>query len=104
MKTVTIPENLLEKLNVISGKAFDEKISNLLLTNAIMKLKECEDRIFELESKYGMDFDSFKMSWESGAVKDKYSHKVERDFMEWEGFESERKKWLHTLHDIRATS
>ncbi|MFQ5454743.1 MAG: hypothetical protein ACE5EA_00900 [Nitrospirota bacterium] len=67
-----------------------------------MRLKECEERIFEFESKYGMDYESFQRAWEEGIIKDKRSHRVERDFMEWEGFESERKKWLNTLWEIKV--
>ncbi len=98
---VSIPEKLFDKLKIVEGKEIDEKILNLLETNALMRLKECENSIFEFESKHGMDFDNFKKEWERGDIRDKHSHNVERDFMEWEGFESERKKWLNTLRDIR---
>ena len=66
-----------------------------------MRLRECEDRIFGFESKYGMDFEDFKKAWDEGIIKDKYSHRAERDCMEWEGFEHERKKWFNILKDIR---
>jgi hypothetical protein len=101
MKTISLSEKLFDKLKNVEGKETDEKILNLLETNALMRLKECEERIFEFESKYGMDFEGFKRVWEQGKIKDKYDHRIERDFMEWEGFESERKKWLNTIHDIR---
>ncbi len=102
MQTVSISDKLLDKLKYIEGKELDEKILNLLKTNALMRLKECEERIFEFESKYGMDFGSFKNVWEEGSLEDKHSHRTERDFMEWEGFEHERKKWLNTLRDIKV--
>ena len=101
MKTISLSEKLFEKLKIVEGKESDEKISNLLETNSLMRLKECEEKIFGFESKYGMDFPTFKKAWEKGTIKNKHSHEVERDFMEWEGFESERKKWLNTLQDIR---
>ncbi len=101
MKTISLSEELFDKLKIVEGEKLDEKINNLLETNALMRLKECEDKIFEFESKYGMDFEGFKRAWKGGSIEDKRSHKVERDFMEWEGFESERKKWLNTLHNIR---
>lgn len=102
MKTITISEDLLSKLETVEGKEINEKILNLLETNVLMRLRECEDMIFKYESKYGMDFESFKNAWEQGIIKDKYSHKVERDFIEWEGFESERRQWLKLLNDMRA--
>lgn len=101
MKTISLPEEVLSKLKIVEGNNIDEKIFNLLETNALMRLKECEERIFEFESRYGMDFEMFKKQWENGAIKDKHSHRVERDFMEWEGFEFERKRWLKILRDIK---
>lgn len=103
MKTVAVSEKLFDKLSIISGKEFDEKLSSLLETNALMKLKECEDKIFEFEAIYGMDFEGFSDAWKQGSLQHKHSHKVERAFMEWEGFESERKKWLQFLHDMRLS-
>ncbi len=102
MQSLSLSEELLDKLKHVEGKEFNEKILNLLKTNALMRLKECEEQIFGFEAKYGMDFESFKKAWEEGTIKNEYSHRVERDFMEWEGFEHERKKWLDTLRDIRA--
>lgn len=48
-----------------------------------------------------MDYKGFKEAWEKGAIKRKHSHEVERDFMEWEGFVTERKKWLNVLRDFK---
>lgn len=101
MKTINLSEKLIDKLKIIEGKEINEKIFSLLETNAIMRLKECEDLIFAFEAKYGMDFNGFKKTWEDGNIKNKHSHQVEKDFMEWEGFESERIKWLNTLRDIK---
>ena len=101
MKTISLSEELFDKLKIVEGKKLDEKINNLLETNALMRLKECEDEIFECESKYGMDFEGFKEVWKTKSIKEKHSHEIERDFMEWEGFEFERKKWLNTLRYIK---
>ncbi|MEK6656745.1 MAG: hypothetical protein AABY79_03675 [Nitrospirota bacterium] len=101
MKTISLSEELLDKLEIVEGKKLDEKINNLLETNTLMRLKECEDKIFEFESKYGMDFEGFKKAWKAKSIKEKHSHEVERDFMEWEGFEAERKKWLIALRNTR---
>lgn len=102
MKNIGLSEELIDKLKIVEGGEFGEKILNLLETNALMKLKECEEQIFVFESKYGMEFENFKKAWEKGVIKGKHSHEVERDFMEWEGFESERKKWLKTLFDMKV--
>jgi hypothetical protein len=102
MKTISLSDEILDKLKIIEGEEINEKIKNLLKTNTSMRLKECEDRIFEFESKYFMDFESFKKAWDEDSIKDKYSHRVERDFMEWEGFEYERKKWLKILQEVNV--
>ncbi len=88
--------------DVVQQEIIEGKIYNLLKTNALLKLKECEEKIFEFESKYFMDIDSFKKAWEKDDIKDKYSHEVERDYMEWEGFEYERKKWLKILQEVNV--
>ena len=95
MKNIGLSEKLFDKLKFVEGEELSEKILNLLEANALMKLKECEEQIFVFESKYSMDFENFKKAWEKGVIKGKHSHEVERNFMEWEGFESERKKWLN---------
>lgn len=101
MKTIGLSEEIFDKLKIIEGDEFDKKISNLLEANALMRLKECEEKLFDFEAKYGMDFEIFRKQWENEAIKYKHSHRVERDFMEWEGFGSERKKWLKFLRDIK---
>ena len=101
VRTITVSEALLDNLNIVEGDRFDEKLLRLLETNALMRLKECEERLFGFESKYGMDFDSFTKAWKDGDIKDKHSHTIERDYMEWEGFELERKKWLNVLRTMR---
>jgi hypothetical protein len=62
MKNIGLSEELIDKLKIVEGGEFDEKILNLLETNVLMKLKECEEQIFKFESKYGMDFENFKMA------------------------------------------
>ncbi len=101
MKTINLSEKIIEKLQIIEGEEIPEKISHLLEKNALLNLKECEERIFGFEAKYGMDFHEFKTAWEENSIQDKHSHQVERTFIEWEGFESERRKWLNTLRDIK---
>lgn len=101
MKTISLSEKVYNKLKIVEGKELGEKIFHLLETNSIMRLKECEEQIFRFEAKYGLDYSGFKTAWEKGDIKHKHSHQRERDFMEWEGFESERKKWLKSLKDIK---
>lgn len=102
MKTIALADNLLDSLELVPGKDFQEKLSRLLENSLVLHLRECEDYLLKLESKYGMDFKSFAELWEQGGVPDKHSHEVERDFMEWEGFTMERLSLLKALRDLKA--
>jgi hypothetical protein len=48
-----------------------------------------------------MTFKDFKIEWSKGKIAKKHSHEIERDYMEWEGFEEEKKHWLSTIRKIR---
>ena len=60
----------------------------------LLRLKECEESLFQFESRYGMDFESFTKAWDEDEISEKHSHEVERDYMEWEGFHGEKRKLL----------
>jgi hypothetical protein len=52
------------------------------------------------ELKYGMTFSEFAVAWEKNDIPDRWSHSVERDYMEWEGLEAERKKQIQEVLEI----
>ena len=62
--------------------------------------RECEEALFRYEAKYGMGFDEFAAAWDAGEF-DRYSHEIERDFMEWEGFRQERGRLLGSIKEMR---
>jgi translation initiation factor 2 alpha subunit (eIF-2alpha) len=102
MKTVELPEEILEKLQQVEGKDFAEKIVNLLKQRIFAQLRECDEQILKYETKYGMDFDQFESAWKRDELEGKHSHEVERDLMEWEGFVLERQKWLSMLRGLKG--
>ena len=102
MKTIALADDMVENLALVPGKDVEEKISRLLENTFVLNLRECEDYLFRFESKYGMDFKSFAELWEQGGIPEKYSHEVERDFMEWEGFTMERSTLLKTLRNLKT--
>ena len=102
MASLSLNKGLIRMLNFFEGDTAEKKVINLVNGNALLKLKECEDEIVRYESKYGMTFADFKKAWDKGTKKEKYAHEVERDFMEWEGFEGEKKHWLSALKEIRV--
>jgi hypothetical protein len=40
-----------------------------------------------------MTFTEFAEAWESDEIPNKWSHRVERDHMIWEGLEAEKRRW-----------
>jgi hypothetical protein len=102
MKTIALADDMVDNLALVPGKDVEEKISRLLENTFVLNLRECEDYLFKFESKYGMDFKSFAELWDQGGIPEKYSHDVERDFMEWEGFTMERASLLKTLRNLKA--
>lgn len=101
MKTLKLPDGILEKLEGVEGKDFEEKIVNLLKQYIHFQLRESDEIILKYETKYGMDFEQFKVAWENNQIENKHSHEVERDFMEWEGFVLERQRWLSMLRELK---
>lgn len=102
MKTIALADDMVDSLALVPGKDVEENFSRLLETTFVLNLRECEDYLFKFESKYGMDFKSFAELWEQGGIPEKYSHEVERDFMEWEGFTMERSSLLNVLRNLKT--
>ena len=103
MKTISLPRNITELLDmeIIRGKTYEEKIEMLALDSFVSKLKECNEEILEFETKYGMSFGEFEKAWDEDGIRDKHSHKVESDYIEWEAIEQEKSRWLSVLRKIR---
>jgi hypothetical protein len=101
MKTITIAEDFLEGLDFVQGKNTQEKIFHLIVNNVLLRLRECDESLFQFESRYGMDFESLARAWDEDEIPESHSHEVERDYMEWEGFHGERRKLLRTLKTMR---
>lgn len=101
MEKISIAEDLLEGLDFVQGKNVQEKIFHLIVNNVLLRLKECEESLFQFESRYGMEFESFAGAWDKDEIPEKHSHGIERDYMEWEGFHGERRKLLSTLRTMR---
>jgi hypothetical protein len=71
-----------------------------LTTYLQSQIRACEREIETYELKYGMICAEFVEAWEQGAIADRRSHAVERDHMEWEGLEEERRQWLARLRAL----
>lgn len=104
MKTISLPKNITELLDmeIIHGKTYVEKIETLALENIGSKLKECNEEILKFETRYGMSFREFGKAWDEGKIRDKHSHEVESDYIEWEAIEMEKNRWLSVLRKTRS--
>jgi hypothetical protein len=100
MQTINVADTIIENMAYIPGSNLDEKLTNLMVSNFSLQLRECEEAIFRFEAKYGMGFAEFTNSFDTGEV-DRYAHEIERDFMEWEGFCDERGRMLASIREMR---
>lgn len=104
MSAITVPDSILHILDIVPGETGEDKLLNLLAENITVKLKECDARIVEFETKYGMSFAEFEQAWKEELLGDPFSYWLEKDYMEWEGFYLEKKKWLSLLKELRGSS
>lgn len=103
VKTVKLPDRVVEKLQEVEGKDLTEKIVTLLQQRIAAQLRDCDEQILKYETRYGMDYAQFEAAWKRNEIQNKHSHEVERDLMEWEGFMLERQRWLTILRDLKGS-
>lgn len=65
-----------------------------------MRLREVADQLGLFESRYGRGFEEFAADWNAARVADRVSHRVERDFMEWEALTLERRELLDLIREL----
>ncbi len=100
MSYLDIAPETLAYLDHVEGETFTDKILSLIAVHFATQLYACEREIKSYELKYGMTFGEFAVAWEQDNIPDRWSHPVERDYMEWEGLEAERKKWLSLIREL----
>lgn len=101
METLQLPASVREILESTRGDDLEQKVFHLLLSDLERRLHFCSDRILEFEKKYGMSFTEFAEVWQRDGGFDKYSHEVERDYMEWESLDDEHQLLLLQLRNIK---
>ena len=100
MQTINVADTIIENMVYIPGGNLDEKLTNLMISNFHLQLRECEESIYRYEAKYAMEFAEFIKAFDAGEV-DSHSHEIERDYMEWEGFCDERSRMLASIREMR---
>lgn len=101
MSAISVPDNVIRILDSIPGDTTGDKLTNMLTDAIVAKLKECDTRIIDFESTYGMTFGEFQNSWSKGLLGDPHSYALEKDYMEWEGFCLEKERWFQLLKELR---
>lgn len=97
MTALALSPQMAEYLDYVKGRTIEEKLLARLESYVSSQLKECEREIGDYEVKYRSTFAEFAEAWEADAIPGKHSHLVERDYMEWEGLEADKKRWLDLL-------
>jgi len=103
METMKVPDSLKDILEYLEGESLDKKLVHLIANDLKRRLQLCSQRIVEFEAKYGMGFEEFAHAWQSGEIPNRYSHEVERDYMEWESLADEYKLLLAQLKKIKRS-
>ena len=100
MPDLNVAVETLSYLDYVEGETMTEKILSLVDTHFTAQLQACEKESRQYELKYGMTFVEFAVLWDKDEIPERWSHTVERDYMEWEGLEAERRKWLSLLSNL----
>jgi hypothetical protein len=65
-----------------------------------MRLRDVVDQIGAFEARHGCPFERFASDWNAGRVGNRFSHRVERDFMEREALVVEREELLELIRGL----
>lgn len=102
MKTVKVPDSLKDVFEYLEGESLDQKLVYLIVSDLKRRLQTCSQRIVEFEAKYGMRFEVFAQAWQAEKIPNRYSHEVERDYMEWESLVDEYELLLSNLKKLKS--
>jgi hypothetical protein len=93
-------QRVLRKLQPAADLA--DSIEAVTLDALRMRLREVADQIGSLEARHGRSFEQFAADWHAGRVAQRFSHRVERDLMEWEALSMERQELLDLIRELAA--
>lgn len=101
MPNVSLSDKLLRVLaDFAPGADLETKLENLTRASLEHQLRACNEALSRLEAKYGLTFTDFARAWQEDRISNKYSHEVERDFMEWEAQHSEKEDLLAAVREL----
>lgn len=79
-----------------------DAIEAVTLDAARRRLHDVADQLAEFEARYGRTFEQFAADWRAGNQADRFSHRIERTFMEWEALTAERRELLDVIRELSA--
>ena len=101
--TLEIDRNIYNALIESFGEdALKEKTDDIFLSAMENLLEKYSREILKFEEKYGVSFKEFEKMWDEGSIKDKHSHEIEGDFIDWEMLETEKKELLSALSRLKG--
>jgi len=101
MSETTISKPIHKILTYLTGEErLDVSLPLATKDLVSLKLKASEEKIKQFEEHYSMQFKDFKIAWENGKVKDKYSYEVEKDYWEWETAITDQQRLMTMLEEL----
>ena len=101
MPAITVSERLLRVLEDLApGADVEAKLEHLTRESLAHKVRDCNEVLSRFEAKYGLTFTDFAQAWQDDRIPSRYSHEVERDFMEWEARHLEKEDLLATVREL----
>lgn len=79
-----------------------KKIDSILISAMENLLEKYSMEILKFEEKYGVSFKEFEKMWDEGKIKDRHSHEIEGDFIDWEMLEMEKRELLSALPRLKG--
>ena len=93
-------QRVLRKLQPAADLA--SSIEAVTLDALRLRLREVADQLGRFEACYGRAFEQFAADWNAGRVADRFAHRIERDFIEWEALTMERRELLDLIRELAA--
>lgn len=88
-----LSKSTLRALADITGETrLETAISSTLRDALEHRIEAVEKGMKSFEKKYEMNFSQFKKNWQEGGIKNKFSHSVEKDYIEWETLATRMKR------------
>lgn len=94
-----VPKVVLKALTELTGQAELGPALLMTLRDAIEhRLEKIDAALQTYEQRYGMTFEEFEAHGRSGDLSDRLSYPVEKDYFDWDGLITRKRKLEDILH------